>query len=161
MSMFPRFTSSAISRRAAGADSISRLALTESIATSGRLAGYRRNSYTVESVIHGISTLPDFPPCVTSLSSSVPVETRTSAPAGSFVSHEMTHCCPKQSGVGFALIVPVICLVPSVLVTAANHGQLVTATTSSWSVTGDDCSKLLKCSSLKRNCSLWRAASGE
>jgi hypothetical protein len=43
-SMLPRLTSSAISRRAAGADATSRLVFTKSIGTSGRLAAYRRNS---------------------------------------------------------------------------------------------------------------------
>ena len=123
--MFPRFTSSAISRRAAGADSMSRLALTESIATSGLLATYRRNSYTLESLIHGISTWPDGPPCVTSFSSSAPVETRISAPAGSFVSQEITQRCPKKSGFGFAFIFPVISPVGSVLFTAGNQHQLL------------------------------------
>src|SRR3954470_3069012 len=124
-SMFRRLASSAISRSAAGADSISRLALTESIATSGLLAEDRRNSYILESLIHGISTWPDGPPCVTSCSSSVPVETRISAPAGSFVSQEITQRCPKKSGFGFALIFPVISPAGSVLFTAGSQHQLL------------------------------------
>src|SRR6187551_1414373 len=123
--MFRRLASSAISRSAAGADSMSHLALTESTATSGRLAAYRRNSYILESVIHGTSTWPDGPPCVTSFSSSVPVETRISAPAGSFVSQEITQRCPKTSGFGSAFISPVISPVGSVLFTAGNQHQLL------------------------------------
>src|SRR6266508_5082147 len=125
ISMFPRSISSTISRRAAGADSISRLALTESIATSGLLAAYRRNSYILESLIHGISTWPDGPPCVTSFSSSVPVETRISAPAGSFVSQEITQRCPKKSGFGLAVIFPVISPAGCVLFTAGDQHQLL------------------------------------
>src|SRR5205814_10346986 len=124
-SMFRRLASSAISRSAAGADSISRLALTESIATSGLLAEYRRNSYTLESLIHGISTWPDGPPCVTSFSSFVPVETRISAPAGSFVSQEITQRCPKHSGRGRALTFPVISRRAPVFLTTVNQQQLI------------------------------------
>ena len=124
-SIFPRVTSSAISRRAAGADSMLRLAFTESSGTSELLAAYRRNSYSLESLIHGISTSPDDPPFVTSFSSSVPVETRISAPAGSFVSQEITQPCPKKSGFGFAFIFPVISPVGSVLFTAGNQHQLL------------------------------------
>src|ERR1043166_7008417 len=123
--MFPRFTSSAISRRAAGADSMSRLTLTESIATPGLPPTYRRNSYTFESLIHGISKWPDNPPCATTLSSSAPVETRISAPAGSFVSQEITQRCPKKSGFALAFIFPVISSVGSVLFTAGNQHQLL------------------------------------
>src|SRR5262245_61708811 len=118
--MFPRFASSAISRRAAGADAMSRLTLIESIATPGLLPTYRRNSYAFESLIHGISTWPDDPPCVTSFSSA-PVETRISAPVGSFVSQETTQRCPKNSGFGFASIFPVISPVGSVLFTAGTN----------------------------------------
>ena len=109
----------------AAADSISRLALTESIATSGRLATYSRNSYTLESLIQGISTSPDCPPCVTSCSSSAPVETRTSAPAGSFVSQEITQRCPKKTEFGFAVIFPVMSSAGPLLFTAGNQHQLL------------------------------------
>lgn len=159
ISTFPRRTSSAISRRAAGADSISRLALTESIAMSGRPAEYRRNSYTVESAIQGISTWPDVPPRATSLSSFAPVETRTSAPTGSLVCHETTQRCPKQIGFGLALICPVIG--PFVCVFTGDHYQPIPVRASSCSANGDDFSKPFRYSSLKRNFSFLRAASAE
>src|SRR5215469_8045485 len=104
---------------------MSRLTLIESIAISGLLPTYKRNSYGFESLIHGISRWPDDPPRVTSFSSSVPVERRISAPAGSFVSQEITQRCPKKSGFGFAFIFPVICPVGSVLFTAGNQHPLL------------------------------------
>src|SRR4030095_6089754 len=99
---------------------MSRLTLTESIATPRLLPTYRRNSYAFESLIHGIFTWPEDPPCVTSFSSS-PVETRISAPVGSFVSQEITQRCPKKSGFGFACIFPVIFPADSVLFTAGTN----------------------------------------
>jgi hypothetical protein len=87
----------------------------------GLLATYRRNSFTFESLIHGISTRPDDPPCVTSFPSFAPVETRTSAPAGSFVSQEITQRCPRKSRFGFAFIFPVISPVGSILFTAGDQ----------------------------------------
>src|SRR5207248_8525256 len=54
-------------------------------------------------LFRSISTWPDFPPWVTSFSSSGEVETRTSAPERSFVSHEITTLpCPKKTGFGLA-----------------------------------------------------------
>jgi hypothetical protein len=58
-------------------------------------------------------------PRLTSFSSPKDKETRSSAPAGSFVSHEIsTLPCPKGMGFGFALTFPVISPVGIVLLTS-------------------------------------------
>jgi hypothetical protein len=63
----------------------------------------------VESTIQGISVCPDRPLLLlTNFSSSGAVETRTSAPPGSLVSHEInTEPWPNKMGFGLALIFPV------------------------------------------------------
>src|SRR5204863_1066187 len=73
----------------------------------------------VESTIQEISVCPDCPLLwLTSFSSPGEVEMRTSAPPGSFVSHEITtQPCPKEMGFGFALIFPVIASVRFLLLT--------------------------------------------
>src|SRR5207244_12267275 len=115
----------------------------------------------VESTIHGISVCPDCPLLwLTSFSSPGEVEMRTSAPAGSFVSHEITtQPCPKEMGFGLALIFPVIAPVRSVLLTSKNQDQLLAAIAISGCSTAADGAKLLRWSSLNKNSSYLRAAS--
>src|SRR6266699_4801562 len=123
--IFPRIISSASSRRIIGAEPRSRRTCTESMGVSGRLTAYRRKSYIIESTIQGISTCPDGP-WLTSFSSPEEVKTRISPPAGSLVSHEITtQPCPKETGFGFALILPVISPVRCVLLTGKNQDQLL------------------------------------
>src|ERR1044071_6712255 len=123
MLIFPRPTSSANSRRIIGTASKSRLTFTESMSISGRLAAYRRKSNIVESTIQEISICPDDLPWLTTFSSPGEVETRISAPVGSFVSHEITtQPSPNEMGFGFALIFPVIFPACLLLLTGAKPG---------------------------------------
>jgi len=105
-STFPRITSVVSSLRMFPEDS--RRTFTVSRGTSGWLAPLTLKEYSADCSIKGISTVPECPR-LTSLSSPKDVQTRTSAPAGSFVSHEITtEPCPNEVGFGFGLMFPVI-----------------------------------------------------
>src|SRR4029453_14603401 len=100
----------------------------------------------VESTIQGISVCPTCPLLwLTSFSSPGEVETRTSPPAGSFVSHEITtQPCPKEIGFGVALFFPVICPVRSVLLPPGNQDQFLAAIAISGCSTAGGGSNLLR-----------------
>src|SRR5258707_10988374 len=97
---------------------------------------------------HRISVCTD-PPLLllllTSFSSLGLVETRTSPPAGSFVSHEIsTQSFPKGTGFGFALIFPVSFADSFVLLTVDNKNQLLAVIAVSSCCAAGDFSKFPK-----------------